>query len=272
MDAEIMKDPSFLEEAKRVARSKLEGIRKALAINHNVVNVEEYQTLENLVRYQELEEGKIMRRQNRTKWLKLGDASNKYFFAVLKAKQNAERTASLQIDDSNWLEDEEDIVEEVEGFFKDLYKQPDESTSQLRERKEVLEQLQKKVPLGMRTMLIRKPDELKLEAIVNLLAKEKSLGIDGLPVEVLLESWPWTKAACIKLLEMFWQNKRLSKKDVTGVIKLLPKNLEKHLLKNWRPITLLPFTYKIIGKLLAKWLKRVLPLLINDEQTGFVQV
>ncbi|KAL3695332.1 hypothetical protein R1sor_009408 [Riccia sorocarpa] len=129
------REKTSTETPLQVARSKLEEMRKALAINHNAVDLEEYQTLENLVRCQELEEGKILRRRSRTKWLNLEEASNKYFFAVLKAKQNAERISSLQIDDSTWLEDEEDIVEEVEGFFKDLYKQPEESTSQLRERK-----------------------------------------------------------------------------------------------------------------------------------------
>lgn len=49
------------------------------------------------------------------------------------------------------------------------------------------------------------------------------------------------------------------------------KNGEREDIKNWRPITLLNNDYKIISKLLAERLKRILPKIINTDQKGFVQ-
>ena len=41
--------------------------------------------------------------------------------------------------------------------------------------------------------------------------------------------------------------------------------------KNWRPITLLNCDYKIAAKSIATRLKKILPYLINNDQTGFLK-
>ena len=42
-------------------------------------------------------------------------------------------------------------------------------------------------------------------------------------------------------------------------------------MKNWRPITLLNCDYKIATKCIACRIKKVLPKLINNDQTGFMK-
>ena len=57
-----------------------------------------------------------------------------------------------------------------------------------------------------------------------------------------------------------------------GIISLIPKkNKDKTLLDNLRPISLLNVDYKILTKTLAKRLKKVLPTIINPDQTGYVK-
>ena len=56
------------------------------------------------------------------------------------------------------------------------------------------------------------------------------------------------------------------------MISLLPKkNKDPLLLKNWRPITLLNVDYKIATKCIAMRLEKVLPEVINRDQTGYVK-
>ena len=56
-----------------------------------------------------------------------------------------------------------------------------------------------------------------------------------------------------------------------GLITLVPKkNKPANLLKNWRPITLLNCDYEIAAKSIANRVKKVLPKISNNDQTGFL--
>ena len=51
----------------------------------------------------------------------------------------------------------------------------------------------------------------------------------------------------------------------------LPKpNKNKHLLKNWRPISLLNVVYKMMSTVIANRLKSVLDKIISNDQKGFI--
>lgn len=72
------------------------------------------------------------------------------------------------------------------------------------------------------------------------------------------------------IVEEFWMSHSLPDRIKERLIKLIPKKMDKKLLKDWRPLTILNTTYKILAKLLAIRLKRVLPSLISKQQTGFI--
>ena len=57
-----------------------------------------------------------------------------------------------------------------------------------------------------------------------------------------------------------------------GVITLIPKKSKDPLLiKNWRPLNMLTTDYKILATVLSTRLKRVLPDIISESQTGFMK-
>ena len=56
-----------------------------------------------------------------------------------------------------------------------------------------------------------------------------------------------------------------------GIITCIPKGEKnKYFIKNWRPISLLNVVYKIGSSCIANRIKTVLPLLINEDQSGFI--
>ena len=84
--------------------------------------------------------------------------------------------------------------------------------------------------------------------------------------------WEYVATPLKDCLNDAYQCGEMSISQRRGVISLLPKkNKDTLLLKNWRPITLLNIDYKIATKCIAKWLEKVLPTLIDRDQTGYVK-
>ena len=64
----------------------------------------------------------------------------------------------------------------------------------------------------------------------------------------------------------------LSVSQRRGIIKLIPKkDADPHFIKNWRPLTLLNCDLKIATKAIANRIKKVIPKLVNNDQTGFLK-
>ena len=100
----------------------------------------------------------------------------------------------------------------------------------------------------------------------------KTPGTDGLSVEFLKYFWPELKNSIVDSFNHAFHKGSLSISQRRKIITLIPKkNKDKTILENLRPISLLNVDYKILTKVLAKRLEKVLPNLINADQTGYVK-
>ena len=100
----------------------------------------------------------------------------------------------------------------------------------------------------------------------------KSPGLDGFTSEFYKFFWIDIQEYVIKSLNFAYENSLLSVSQKQGLITCLPKEGKpKHLLKNWRPISLLNVDYKIGSTCIAQRLKTVLKKLISNSQPGFMK-
>ena len=99
----------------------------------------------------------------------------------------------------------------------------------------------------------------------------KSPGNDGLTKEFYETFWEEIKIPLCKSITKSLQNGELSTSQRQTVIKLIEKkDKDKKLIKNWRPISLFNIDTKLICKVLAERLKKVLLSLIFKNQTACV--
>ena len=102
--------------------------------------------------------------------------------------------------------------------------------------------------------------------------KQKRAGSDGLPAEFYKIFWNEINEHLLNALNCAYAKSLLSITQRRGLITLtLKKNKPTNLLKNWRPITLLNCDYKIATKSIASRIRKVLPRIINNDQTGFLK-
>ncbi len=104
------------------------------------------------------------------------------------------------------------------------------------------------------------------------LPNNKSPGSDGFAIEFYKFFWKDVKCLVTDSILYGGDTGKLSIDQRRGVLALLPKKgKDIRLLKNWRPLTLLNTHYKIVAKLLATRLQKVLFKLISPDQSGYLK-
>ena len=106
-----------------------------------------------------------------------------------------------------------------------------------------------------------------LEQGMKQLPSGKSPGTDGLPVEFYQTMWHLIRFDFLEMVNETYQNKILSNFQRKGMIRLIFKKTDRTDLRYYRPISLLNVDVKIITKTLALRLGKVLPTIVNKDET-----
>lgn len=78
------------------------------------------------MRRREREDAIAWKRRGRVKWLSMGDAPSRYFFAQVKPIQKRETLRCVRMDPNKVVLEEVGIMEEVHSFFNELYTHDEE--------------------------------------------------------------------------------------------------------------------------------------------------
>ncbi|CAI5949992.1 unnamed protein product [Closterium sp. NIES-65] len=112
--------------------------------------------------------------------------------------------------------------------------------------------------------------EAEVKAAFSAMADNKSPGLDGLPKELFEMHGDLLGGSFMALVKDFTTSATLPTDIKAAVTILLHKKGEKDQLNNYRPITLLNFTYKVLARVVADRIKTVLHRVISPEQYGFL--
>ena len=227
------------------------------------------QQMEEIIRYKT--EGAILR--SKVKWYNEGERNTKYFHNLEKRHFNCKTIRNLKTENNARISKDREILYEAKTFYESLY------SSRIDQGAGIIED----------NIFFPEDNEIKLsynqqmscegllsseECLESLKTMEsgKSPGTDGLPAEFYKVFWNDVSTFLIDALNLSFSKGYLSISQRRGLITLLPKkNKPQQYLKNWRPITLLNCDYKIAAKAIATRLKKVLPYLIDNDQTGFLK-
>ena len=222
---------------------------------------------EEIVKYKT--RGAILRSKSR--WYNEGEKNTKYFLTLEKRHFNEKTIKHLQISDDSIIYKDSDILKEAKCFYQKLYSS---SFPNLEAPEDIF------FPKGNAlTLNVLEQEECEgllteTECLESLKSMEpnKSPGTDGLPAEFYKRFWSDVNPYLINALNNSYEKGLLSVSQRRGLISLIPKkNKPTDQLKNWRPITLLNCDYKIATKSIASRIRKVLPKIINNDQTGFMK-
>ena len=112
----------------------------------------------------------------------------------------------------------------------------------------------------------------ELDTALKALKNNKSPGPDEFSPEFYKHFWPEIGSIFLKYMNYSHKKGSLTSTILEGTITCLPKTgKSRSLIKNWRPISLLNTSYKLISTCITNRLRPLLKKLISPEQKGFLQ-
>ena len=213
-------------------------------------------------------EGVLVR--SKGKWIEEGERPTKYYCGLEKRQYSKKYISSLEINGIQ-QNDQVAIMDYLKHFFEDVY--------QVRERPRKLEDI--KHMLGQNFPKLSSKDNTEMEGLLSVqeasravakLHNDKSPGPDGFTTIFFKAFWKYLGVFLVRSLNWGFKHGQLSVTQKQGAITLVPKTGKpKNAVENWRPISLLNTTQKILSATLANRLRKVMPKLIAGDQKGFMK-
>lgn len=111
-------------------------------------------------------------------------------------------------------------------------------------------------------MLVEHFQEEEIRRAVWSCGSDTSPGPDGFNFKFIKQFWEVIKPDFLRFFDEFYVNGVFPRGLNASFIALIPKVPDPQGLNEYRPISLIGCTYKILAKVLANRLKRILPLVI----------
>ena len=109
---------------------------------------------------------------------------------LIKEKTNGENRILTELEDNEAGTENPDVHQTIYLFYKKLYSLSDHNPMK---RHEIIENSNAQVTHDMNLDLVKKITEGEVRNAIETMPKNKSPGIDGLPVEFYIKIWPWLK-------------------------------------------------------------------------------
>ncbi|XP_023193817.1 tyrosine-protein kinase SYK isoform X1 [Xiphophorus maculatus] len=192
------------------------------------------------------------------------DAPTKFFFSLEKKQGQSKFMHGLKSTTDVLLTADSDIRRRAADFYADLY------SSEYSEDEDSFNDFCSDLPRVSVDFAKELGEPMTLEEIhaaLQSMEGGKAPGIDGLPSEFYRAFW---SDLCVDLLEVFEESFAegfLPQSCRRAVLTLLPKKGDLQEIKNWRPVSLLCTDYKLLSKVLANRLKKVMEQVVHQTQT-----
>ncbi|KAL5573023.1 hypothetical protein UlMin_022620 [Ulmus minor] len=221
----------------RKAKTAFDRIDKHLSSH----NWKEHQCLEKVLYALKYKEERYWRQRSKDLWLKCGDSNSKFFHQKASARKSKNSITGLM--DSNGS-----------GVILSM----------------VLDTIDRKVTPQLNEHLdqVFGLDDVK-EAVFQM-APTKSPGADGM-LAIFYQSFWSVVGEEVTEVCMGFTNRGLPLGNINAtIITLLPKIKNPTRITEFRPISLCNVLYKIISKMLANRLRKVMDYIISEEQSAFI--
>lgn len=213
----------------------------------------------------QIEEGRLndLRQKSRAKWALEGDENSRFFQGLVNQHRRVLKISGLS-DGGQWISDPTSLKNMAVKYFSKRFSDPVPCRPKFFSPGfKKLSDLQRRCleePISM--------DEIK--NAVWCCGSNKAPGPDGYSIEFFRKFWDLVNSDLFMAVKSFERTGHIDKGCNASFITLVPKVADPVNLNNFRPISLISSIYKVISKILAERLKKVIPSVVSEVQTAFI--
>jgi hypothetical protein len=217
--------------------------------------------LENLLDQSDL----MWRQRTKTEWLRGGDRNTKYFHACANARKKSNFITSISNTEGHNFNSSEEVQSTFVNYFQSLF-----TSDVIGDMMPCTQPLKQCVTEEMNRDLLEKFSEEEVYRALHDMAPMKAPGPDGFTAGFFQKNWSIIgKDICHAILGTLNSGVLPSFLNRTNIA-LIPKTKNPVSVTDFRPISLCNVMYKMISKILANRLKRILPQIISPVQSAFI--
>jgi hypothetical protein len=239
--------------------------------NDNLLS--EYQSIKNELECIEKHKARGVIFRSKCKWAEEGEKCTAFFLRLEKQNFCNKFISQLEIDGKK-IQDAKEILKAEKDYYNSLYSEQKVDRDVFQQNCDMFVKNENipKISEEDRNQCETEVSESEILASLKVMKNGKSPGSDGLTTEFYKFFWRDIKVPLVESIRYSLIKGELSIEQKRGIITLIPKKEKNRLfLKNWRPISLLNVDYNILAKCLASRLCKVLPHIIDEDQTGYVK-
>ena len=245
----------------RKEREKERKLKEELERETEKIEKEGENDLNNYIRIrEELKEiehsrcmGAIVR--SRARYVVEGEKCTKFVLGLEKSKQKRIYLEQVEGKKGEIITDFVGIAERVEEFYRDLFRKEEMKEESM---ESVLEKVEARLSEKDKEMCEGNIGTGEIEAARAGLGRNKSPGIDGIISEFYIEFKDELVPVLDRLFRGIEERNEIPADMLTGLVSILYKKGNRNKLENYRPITMLNTDYKILARVLANRIKRVI--------------
>ncbi|XP_042974784.1 uncharacterized protein LOC122306423 [Carya illinoinensis] len=212
-----------------------------------------------------LERDELMWKQrSRVKWLREGDCNSRYFHSKASTRRRKNSIMQLQDESGCWQKgDQMDAL--ITEYFQNLF-----TAADWVDMGDILSGVEARVTAEMNEDLLKPYVAEEVELALKQMHPSKAPGPNGMSPLFFQKYWGVIGNSITTALLSALNSGMFPKGLNHTFITLIPKKVSPSKVADFRPISLCNVLYKILSKVIANRLKRILPDVISDSQSAFV--
>ena len=226
---------------------------------------EEIQQLRREINETLIREEVMWKQRSRALWMRWGDHNMKFFHAMTTQRQRHNKIEGLWGADGAWHEEKEEVEQIILEYFSEIF-----STSHPNIGEASLDAVKLRISTEMNNTLLAECKEAEIKSALNQMHPTKVPRSEGMPPIFYHKYWDVVEPNVINCVLDILNSGRMLRSLNETYICLIPKVKCPQKVTDFQPISLCNIIYKIVSKVLANRLKKILPEVISEKQSAFI--